>query len=66
MSPSEVSEMIGEEGQRIQDDGWVTNDGGSFHVGDDTFKWGPDGRGNSYFLVFRDRKLVNFDPGEFE
>ena len=66
MSPGEVSEILGEPGQRVYDDGWITNDGGVYQVGDEAYKWGPDGRGTSYFLVFRDRRLVNFDPAQFE
>jgi hypothetical protein len=66
MEPAEVGEALGDTGRRVEDDGWIKNDGGRFQVGDQAYKWGPDNDGNSYFLVFRDHKLVNFNPREFE
>lgn len=65
MTPSEVSRVIGEEGQRVYSDSWIKNSGGHYHAGDETWKWGPDRQGNSVYLVFRERRLVNFDPSEF-
>ena len=66
MSPGGVAEVLGDAGRRVHDDGWITNDGGTFQVGDETYKWGPDSQGNGYFLVFREGKLVGFDPAQFE
>lgn len=65
MTPAEVSRVLGEQGQRVYDDGWIKNRGGHYHAGDDTWKWGPDRKGNSVYLVFRDHKLVHFEPNEF-
>lgn len=66
MEPAEVGEAIGDPGHRVENNGWITNDGGGFQIGDEVYKWGPDNDGNSYFLVFREHKLVNFDPREFQ
>ena len=66
MSPSEVSKVIGDEGERVYDDGWVKNEGGYYQANDEAWKWGPDREGKSVILVFRDRQLVNFDPREFD
>lgn len=66
MAVSEVSKVLGEEGRRVYDDGWIKRGGGHYQSGDKAWKWGPDREGRSVFLVFRDGKLVNYDPNEFE
>ena len=66
MSPSEVSKIIGDEGERVYDDGWVKNEGGYYQASDEVWKWGPDRKGQSVMLVFRENELLNFDPTEFE
>jgi hypothetical protein len=66
MSPSEVSKIVGDEGERVHDDGWIKNEGGFYHATDEVWKWGPDREGNSVMFVFRDKQLLNFDPTEFE
>ncbi|MHC4877807.1 MAG: hypothetical protein ACYTGL_15205 [Planctomycetota bacterium] len=65
MTPSEINRVLGEDGTRVFEDGWIKNHGGHYHAGDNTWKWGPDRAGNSIYLVFRDNKLVNFNPDEF-
>ncbi len=65
MTPTEINRVLGEDGTRVFEDGWIKNRGGHYHAGDDTWKWGPDRAGNAVYLVFRDNKLVNFNPDEF-
>jgi hypothetical protein len=65
MSPEDVAVIIGEEGAPVDADDWVKSNSSGFQVGDETYRWGPDNRGNSYYLVFREGKLVNYDPAEF-
>ncbi len=65
MSPDEVAGILGAPGQPVHDDQWLKSEGSLYQVGDDTLRWGPDSAGQSYFLMFRSGKLVNFDHREF-
>jgi hypothetical protein len=65
MSPEEVAGILGAPGEPIHDDQWLKSEGSLYQVGDDTLRWGPDSAGQSYFLMFRSGKLVNFDHREF-
>lgn len=65
MTPAEVGHVLGEDGRRVYDDGWVKNNGGSFQAGDETWKWAADREGHSLMLVFRENRLIGFDPDEF-
>ena len=65
MSPAEVGKVFGENGLRSEKDGWIKKHDTNYRVGDVSYKWGPDNSGNSVLLVFRDEKLLNFDPDEF-
>ena len=66
MSLSEVEQVLAEEGQHVYDDRWVKTNGGYYRSGDLVYKWNPDSRGRSIYLVFREDKLVNFNPDEFK
>jgi len=65
-SPMDVGRVLGEQGERVVNDGWIKNDGGYYQTGDECWKWGPDREGHSVLLVFREGRLVNFDPREFQ
>ena len=65
MSPQDVGLIFGDEGEPVDSDNWIKNDNSGYQVGDETYRWGPDNKGNSYYLVFRNNKLVNYDPSEF-
>ena len=65
-SRSEISATLGEPGQRVARTDWLRDGGGDFQQGDVAWKWGPDREGNSVVLVFRDDRLINFDPTEFQ
>lgn len=64
MSEPDVAAILGEPGTPVPADQWIKNEGG-YHMGDETFKWGPDDAGRAYYLVFREGKLVNYNPSEF-
>ncbi|HTI50818.1 MAG TPA: hypothetical protein VL475_07700 [Planctomycetaceae bacterium] len=65
MSYHEVCRTLGEDGVRESRDNWIKNNGGNYQVGDDVYAFGPDNKGQTLYLVFREDKLVNFDPKEF-
>ncbi len=65
MSVSEVGRMIGEEGRRLYDDTWIKQGGGHYQSGDEAWKWEQDRNGQSLILVFREGRLVNFDPSAY-
>ena len=65
MSPRDVAGVFGEAGERVYEDEWLKTGGGNYQLGDETYKWGPDDHGTSYFLMFRGGKLVNFDGAQF-
>jgi hypothetical protein len=65
MSYHDVCRTLGEDGSRESRDNWIKNNGGNYQVGDDVYAFGPDSKGQTLYLVFRDDKLVNFDPKEF-
>lgn len=65
MTPTEITRILGQDGERVVDDGWIKNHGGNYQMDDEAWKWGPDRTGQSVILVFRAGKLVNFNPSEF-
>ena len=66
MRVEEVNNVLGEEGAREYNDNWLTTKGGQYRTDDKVYKWGPDANGRSVYLVFRDGRLTNFDPSEYE
>jgi hypothetical protein len=66
MGYHQVCQILGEDGVRESRDNWVKTGDGSYQVGDDVYAFGPDSEGQTLYLVFRDNKLVNFDPDEFK
>ena len=65
MPRGKISQILGEDGERVQDDARFKRNGGHYRENDTIWKWGPDNKGQSVFLAFRDGKLVNFDPDQF-
>ncbi len=65
MTLEEVNRVLGEEGVREYDDLPIKTNGGFYRADDVVYRWGPDNQGHSVYLVFRDGRLVNFDPDEF-
>lgn len=66
MTVSEVGRVIGEAGRRLEDDSWIKKGGGHYRSGDEAWKWEQDRNGQSLILVFREGRLVNFDPSAYE
>lgn len=66
MPYGDVCRVLGEEGVRETRDNWIKTNGGNYQLGDDAYAFGPDSDGQTLYLVFRDDKLVNFDPTEFD
>lgn len=65
MSLAEVNKVFGQEGVEETNDGWIKKHNSRYRRSDETYRWGPDSRGESIYLVFRNEQLVNFDPAEF-
>ncbi|OYW21556.1 MAG: hypothetical protein B7Z55_05675 [Planctomycetales bacterium 12-60-4] len=65
MSLAAVNEALGESGERVFDDEDLKRHANQYQQTDIGYKWGPDTKGRSVVLFFRDGKLVNFDPDEF-
>jgi hypothetical protein len=38
----------------------------AYHSSDKMYAFGPDSKSHTYYLVFRDNRLVGFDPKEFK
>lgn len=65
MSVEEVNSALGDAGERIEHDGQYKNTGGLYQQSDKGYRWGPDRKGRSVTLFFREGRLVNFDPDDF-
>jgi len=65
MTVKEINDILGEDGKRVRDDTWLKR-GNGYRQDDIVYSWGPDNHGHDIYLVFRDKRLINFDPKEFE
>ena len=65
MSVKDISNVLGEDGVRVHDDTWLKR-GTAYREDDTVYRWGPDKNGRDIYLVFREGRLINFDPKEFE
>ncbi len=65
MSVAEVEKVLGQTATREFNDTWLKTKGGHYRSGDSTYKWGPDSEGRTLYLVFREGKLVNFNPRDY-
>jgi hypothetical protein len=65
MTVKEISAVLGEDAVRVHDDTWLKR-GSAYREDDTVYRWGPDRNGRDIYLVFRDGRLINFDPKEFE
>ena len=65
MSLDEVNESLGQRGERVYEDQWLKK--GNTHVWreDDTYRWGPDDKGQVVYLFFREGHLVNFSQKDY-
>ena len=62
---SDVEQIIGEPGERENDTTRFKSDG-LYQTTDVAYKWGPDHLGYSAVLFFRDGRVCNFNPKDFE
>ena len=65
MTAQQVAHVFGEAGERREDDREYKTNGGFYQTTDVGYQWGPDRKGHTVVLFFRDGKLINFDPAEF-
>lgn len=65
MSVEEVSSVLGDSGEKLEQDGQYKNKGGFYQTTDQGYRWGPDRQGRSVTLFFREGRLIQFDPDEF-
>lgn len=61
MSKGDIDRIVGEQGERVFDDTEILSGEGLYRADDRVYSWGPDRQGNTYMLVFRDDKLINFE-----
>lgn len=66
MSVEQVAHVLGESGERRFDDREYKTNGGYYQTTDVGYQWGPDRKGHTVVLFFRDGKLINFDPAELQ
>jgi hypothetical protein len=65
MTVADINNVFGEDGTRVYDDAWLKK-GNGYRTDDVVFRWGPDKNGRNIYLVFREKRLINFDPKEYE
>jgi hypothetical protein len=65
MTRDEVNDALGQHGERVYDDDWLKSGTPGVLGTDHAYRWGPDSDGQTYYLFFRDDRLVNHDPAEY-
>ncbi len=66
MSYDDVRRVLGEDGTHEERDRWLKTKGINVRIDDDVYSFGPDNEGRSLYLFFREDRLINFDPADFE
>jgi hypothetical protein len=66
MTQEQIDRIFGEEGAREYNDQQFKGRGGPYRVDDEMYRYGPDDKGQVYYLGFRDGHLVNFNPREYD
>jgi hypothetical protein len=65
MGVGEVNEILGQDGTREFDDRKLKAGNPAYRADDITYRWGPDSGGRAVYLLFREDKLLNYDPQQF-
>ena len=65
MSLDEANEILGAQGERVYQDQWLKQGNTRVWREDETYRWGPDDRGQVSYLFFREGHLVNFDQKDY-
>jgi hypothetical protein len=66
MSYNDVCHVLGEEGERETKDRALKTTATNVRLDDEVYSFGPDSDGRSLYLFFRDDRLINFDPTDFQ
>lgn len=65
LSPEEVNERLGDTGKLEPNAQEFKRRGDGLRIDDELYGYGPDRKGEVYYLAFRDGKLTNFEPELF-
>jgi hypothetical protein len=65
MSYNEVCDVMGEEGNFETHDRQLKSGGGNYRIDDEMYAFGPDNKGKTVYLAFRENRLINFDAAQF-
>ncbi len=66
MTRAEVDGVIGQPGRFEPSDRLLKTNNNAYHTSDKMYAYGPDSKSHTYYLVFRDNRLVGFDAQDFE
>ena len=66
MSYRKVCHIMGEDGTLETGDRQLLSGGGNYRVGDEMYAFGPDSKGKTVYLAFREDRLVNYERSEFK
>jgi hypothetical protein len=65
MTVAEVNGVFGEDGTRVYNDARIKK-GTDYREDDVIYRWGPDKNGRNIYLVFRNGRVYNFDPKDYD
>lgn len=65
MTLAEVNGVFGEDGTRVYNDARIKK-GTDYREDDVIYRWGPDKNGRNIYLVFRNGRIYNFDPKDYD
>lgn len=66
MQLGEVNQALGQDGEFEPNGSRFKAKDGLSRRDDKVYRWGPDNKGTSIYLVFRDNRLTRFDPKDFD
>jgi hypothetical protein len=66
MALAEVNRELGQDGNRRYEDAKFKARNIGVRQTDETWEWGPDKNGTTYVLFFRNDRLMNFDPSQYD
>jgi hypothetical protein len=66
MTLAEVNRELGQDGSRRYEDARFKARNIGVQTTDETWEWGPDKDGTTYMLFFRNDRLVNFEPSQYD
>jgi hypothetical protein len=66
MSYQKVCHVLGEDGKHEERDRWLKTGGVNIRIDDEVYSFGPDSDGRMLYLFFRDDRLINFNPEDFQ